>query len=53
MKRFTDMTRRLVEAPAFEYTIIAIIVLNGALLGMTTSAALSERYESWFSLGPR
>ena len=51
MKRLTDLTQRLVDAPAFEYTIIAIIMLNGAVLGMTTSPALSERYGSWFSLG--
>ena len=53
MKRLTDLTRRLVDAPAFEYTIIAIIILNGAVLGMTTSPALSERYGSWFTLGNR
>ena len=53
MKRLTDRTQRLVDAPAFEYTIIAIIILNGAVLGMTTSPALSERYGSWFTLGNR
>ena len=51
MKRLTDLTQGLVDAPAFEYTIITIIILNGALLGLTTSPGLSERYGSWFSLG--
>ncbi len=51
MKRLADATQRLVDAPAFEYTIIGIIILNGAVLGLTTSPALSDRYDSWFRLG--
>ena len=53
MKRLTDTARRLVDAPAFEYTIIAIIIVNAALLGVGTSPALSERYGEWVSLGNR
>ncbi len=40
----------MVEAPAFEYSIIAIIILNGALLGVGTSPDLSERYGEWIDL---
>ena len=51
MKRLLDSTQRLVEAPAFEYTIIAIIILNGALLGVGTSPTLSERYGELIRIG--
>ena len=51
MKRLTDTARRLVDAPAFEFTIIAIIIVNAALLGVGTSPAMSERYGHWLSLG--
>ena len=51
MKRLIDLTQRLVEAPAFEYTIIAIIIFNGALLGAGTSPALAERYGDWIHIG--
>ena len=53
MERLTNITRRVVEAHAFEYAIITIIILNGVLLGVGTSSALSEQYGSWFSLGNR
>ncbi len=48
--RLTEASRRIVYANAFEYSIIAVIVLNGALLGMGTSPALSERYGSWIDI---
>ncbi len=48
--RLTEASRRIVDANAFEYSIIAVIVLNGALLGMGTSPALSERYGSWIDI---
>ena len=48
MKRFAQ---RLVNAPAFEYVIIALIVGNGALLGMETSQDLVRRYGEWMHLG--
>ena len=51
MERLLESTRRLVEAPAFEYTIIAIIIFNGALLGVGTSSALSERYGELIRFG--
>ena len=53
MERLTNITRRVVEAHAFEYAIITIIILNGVLLGVGTSSALSEQYGSWFRLGNR
>ena len=51
MKRYIEIIERLVEAPAFEYTIIAIIIFNGALLGVGTSPGLSERYGDWIQIG--
>ena len=51
MKQLIDSTQRLVEAPAFEYTIISIIMFNGALLGLGTSPALNERFGDWILLG--
>jgi len=44
MTRTTHLARRLVDAPAFEYFIIAVIIFNGALLGLGTSPALDEGY---------
>ena len=37
MKRYIETIERVVGAPAFEFAIIAIIIFNGALLGMGTS----------------
>ena len=51
MRHVLDSTQRLVEAPAFEFTIIAIIILNGALLGLGTSPTLSERYGELIRIG--
>ncbi len=48
MKRFAQ---RLVNAPAFEYVIIGLIIGNGALLGMETSPALVRQYGEWMHLG--
>ena len=50
MTRLTQLTRRMVEAPSFEYFIIAVILLNGALLGVFTSPSLSERHGDWLRL---
>ena len=51
MKRYVKQIEKVVNAPAFEYAIITIIVLNGALLGVGTSPGLSERYGDWFHMG--
>ncbi len=48
MKQFAQ---RLVGAPGFEYVIVALIIGNGALLGMETSPALVRRYGEWMHLG--
>jgi voltage-gated sodium channel len=48
MKRFAQ---RLVNASAFEYVIIGLIVGNGALLGMETSPDLVRQYGEWMHLG--
>ena len=44
MTRLTDMSRRLTEAPAFETTIITIIIVNALLLGVGTSETLDRQY---------
>ena len=41
----------LVTLAAFEYFIVALILLNGLILGLETSATLAERYHTWFNLG--
>lgn len=46
--RFAD---RLVNAPAFEWGIIAVIILNAILLGMETSSALNESYGDLMHIG--
>ena len=51
MTRFTDMARRLTEAPAFESAIIAIIIINGILLGLATSETLDRQYGDWITMG--
>ena len=43
--------QRLVSAPSFEYVIIALIVGNGALLGVETSPELVRQYGEWMHLG--
>ena len=48
MKQFAQ---RLVSAPSFEYVIVALIIGNGALLGMETSPALVRRFGEWMHLG--
>ena len=46
--RFSD---RLVNAPAFEWGIIAVIIINAILLGMETSPALNDSYGDWMHIG--
>ena len=41
----------MVEANRFEYLIIAIILLNAALLGLGTSPAIERDYGGWLHLG--
>ncbi len=42
---------RLVNAPAFEWGIIAVIIVNAILLGMETSPALNDAYGDWMHIG--
>jgi len=44
---------RVVEAPLFERSIIALILLNALILGVETSPALAARYDAWFEFGHR
>ena len=50
-RRLTRFADRLTGAPAFEYAIIAVIIINAILLGMETSPALNDRYGDWMHLG--
>ena len=51
MHQATQFADRLVNRPAFEYTIIALILMNGVLLGLETSPALEQRYGGIMHLG--
>ncbi len=51
MKRYVEHIERVVAAPAFEFAIIAIIILNGVLLGVGTSPDLTDRYGDWIHIG--
>ena len=51
MARPVYLASRLVNAPWFEYFIIAVILLNGVLLGLETSSAIDERYGALLHLG--
>ena len=51
MQQASHFAERLVNRPAFEYTIIALIVGNGVLLGLETSPTLEQRYGSLMHLG--
>jgi len=46
MKRFA---KNIVARRGFEYFIIALILLNGLVLGLETSSALMENYGAWFN----
>ena len=43
--------QNLVQSDAFEYFIVALILLNGAILGLETIPELATRYHVWFELG--
>ena len=50
MNTFTSLARRVTEAPAFESTIIAIIIVNAILLGLDTSPSIDLRYGHWIRI---
>ena len=51
MNRLVNFSARLVNSAWFEYFIIGVIIGNGILLGLETSAAISRRYGDWLYLG--
>ena len=51
MLQVSHFAERLVNRPAFEYIIIALIVGNGVLLGLETFPTLDQRYGSLLHLG--
>ncbi len=51
MQQVSQFAERLVNNTAFEYTIIALILANGALLGLETSPTLELRYGGLMHMG--
>jgi len=48
MKRISE---NIVQHPLFEHSIIALILLNAAILGLETVPTLVTHYSNWFELG--
>ena len=51
MQQISLLADRLVNKAAFEYTIIALILLNGVFLGLGTSPVLAQQYGDLLNLG--
>ena len=51
MHRLVDFASRLVNAAWFEYFIIAVIIVNGIILGLETSDAVDRRFGEWLRMG--
>ena len=51
MQQIFLLADRLVNKAAFEYTIIALILLNGVFLGLGTSPVLAQQYGDLLHLG--
>ena len=51
MNRLVDFSSRLVNAAWFEYCIIAVIIVNGIILGLETSGTIDRRYGGWLRMG--
>ena len=51
MQQISLFADRLVNKAAFEYTIIALILLNGVFLGLGTSPVLDQQYGDLLHLG--
>ena len=51
MQQISLFADRLVNKAAFEYTIIALILLNGVFLGLGTSLVLAQQYGDLLHLG--
>ena len=50
MNQLTKISRRVVESSLFDWSIVAVILLNAAVLGMGTSPALQQRYDVLFNI---
>ena len=51
MTRIVNFSVRLVNSPWFEYFIIGVIIVNGIILGLETSATISRLYGDLLYLG--
>ena len=51
MNRLVKISAGLVNSNWFEYFIIAVIIINGVLLGLETSAVVARDYGRWLELG--
>ena len=51
MNQLVKISAGLVSSNWFEYFIIAVIIVNGALLGLETSAVIASDYGHWLELG--
>ncbi len=51
MQQISLLADRLVNKASFEYTIIALILLNGVFLGLGTSPVLAQQYGDLLHLG--
>ena len=51
MNRLVTLSARLVNSLWFEYFIIAVIIVNGVILGLETSATISRQYGAALHLG--
>ena len=51
MNRLATFASRLVNSARFEYFIIAVIIANGALLGLETVPGIAQRYGDWMQMG--
>ena len=51
MNRLAKISAGLVNSNWFEYFIIAVIIVNGIILGLETSSTISRLYGDWLYLG--
>ena len=51
MNQLVKISAGLVNSNWFEYFIIGVIIVNGALLGLETSAFIADTYGHWLELG--
>ena len=51
MKSMKKIAANIVQQPLFEHSIIGLILLNAAILGLETVPVLVAHYGNWFELG--